>query len=92
MAVAAGERNAAATSVQQRLVFVGKDAGKGFALRDLLRGGGLKAPILVFVSSSERAKQLHRCCLHPQLACSCCTDRSPVLTGDKAACPSTHVH
>ena len=55
-----GERNAAASTVQQRLVFVGKDAGKGFALRDLLRGGGLKAPILVFVSSSERAKQLHR--------------------------------
>lgn len=46
--------------MQQRLVFVGKDAGKAFALRDLMRGGGMKAPILVFVSSSERAKQLHR--------------------------------
>ena len=56
----AGERNAAASSVKQRLVFVGQEAGKAFALRDLLRSGGLRPPTLIFVRDSQRAKQLHR--------------------------------
>ena len=47
-------------SVEQRLVFVGQEAGKAFALRDLLRGGGLKPPTLIFVRDGQRAKQLHR--------------------------------
>ena len=60
--LSAGERNTAVSSVQQRLMFVGREAGKAFALRDLLRSGGLKLPTLIFVRDSDRAVKLHRCC------------------------------
>lgn len=53
--VTVGERNTAVASVRQRLLFVGRENGKLLALRQLL-GGGLKPPVLVFVSSKERAK------------------------------------
>ena len=61
--VTVGERNAAATSVRQRLVFVGSEAGKVVALRDLLRnpGGDAQPPYLVFANSKQRAAQLQRC-------------------------------
>ncbi|EIE20904.1 P-loop containing nucleoside triphosphate hydrolase protein, partial [Coccomyxa subellipsoidea C-169] len=57
--VTVGERNSAAASVQQRLVFVGNEAGKLIALRDLL-GLGTRPPILVFTNSKQRCSALHR--------------------------------
>lgn len=48
--VTVGVRNSAATTVKQRLLFVGREAGKLLALRQLLREG-LKPPVLVFVAS-----------------------------------------
>jgi ATP-dependent RNA helicase DDX52/ROK1 len=57
--VTVGERNSAASSVRQRLVFVGSEAGKLMGLRDLLRTG-LRPPILVFTNSKERCSALHR--------------------------------
>ncbi len=57
--ITVGERNAAATTVKQRLLFVGREAGKLLALRQALREG-LKPPVLVFVATKERAKELHR--------------------------------
>jgi ATP-dependent RNA helicase DDX52/ROK1 len=57
--ITVGERNSAATSVKQRLVFVGRENGKLLTLRQML-GEGLKPPVLVFVSSKERARQLHK--------------------------------
>ena len=61
--ITVGERNAAAASVRQRLVFVGSEAGKVVALRDLLRspGGDARPPYLVFANSKQRAAQLQRC-------------------------------
>ncbi|CAL8467872.1 g7410 [Coccomyxa elongata] len=57
--VTVGERNSAAASVQQRLVFVGNEAGKLIALRDLL-ASGTRPPILVFTNSKQRCDALHR--------------------------------
>ena len=50
----------AASSVDQKLLFVGTEEGKLLAMRQLLRDGGTRPPIMVFVQSKERAKQLHR--------------------------------
>jgi ATP-dependent RNA helicase DDX52/ROK1 len=57
--ITVGERGAAAAAVSQRLLFVGREEGKLLALRQLL-GAGLRPPVLVFVSTKERAKELHR--------------------------------
>lgn len=53
-----GERDAAARSVRQRLVYVGSEEGKLLGLRQELSGGGLRPPALVFVQSQDRAEQL----------------------------------
>ena len=45
-----GTRNSAASTVRQRLHFVGREAGKLLALRQLIREG-LTPPVLVFVAS-----------------------------------------
>ncbi|GFR50016.1 hypothetical protein Agub_g12165, partial [Astrephomene gubernaculifera] len=58
--VTVGLKNAATATVRQRLQFVGREAGKLLALRQLLADGGLAPPVLVFVGSKERAKALHR--------------------------------
>ena len=57
--VTVGERNAAVSSVKQRLQFVGNEEGKLLALRQML-AAGLKPPVLVFVASKEKALALHR--------------------------------
>mmetsp|Transcript_75373 Transcript_75373/g.125658 ORF Transcript_75373/g.125658 Transcript_75373/m.125658 type:complete len:576 (+) Transcript_75373:49-1776(+) len=55
--VVVGERNAAADTVDQRLIFVGREDGKMVALRQLFKQG-VKPPVLIFVQSKERAMQL----------------------------------
>ncbi|CAL5219648.1 g1528 [Coccomyxa viridis] len=57
--VTVGQRNVPASAVEQRLVYVGQEAGKLMALRDALRSG-LRPPVLVFVNSRQRATVLHR--------------------------------
>ncbi|KAI0208878.1 putative ATP-dependent RNA helicase DDX52 [Lamellibrachia satsuma] len=52
-----GAKNVAADSVKQELVFVGSEAGKLIAIRDIIRKG-IQPPVLVFVQSKERAKEL----------------------------------
>ena len=46
------------SSVSQNLKFVGTESGKLLALRTLFKQG-IKPPILVFVQSIERAKELY---------------------------------
>lgn len=48
--------------IEQRFVFVGGRAeqGKVMAVRNLLRSGGARAPVLLFVQSKQRAAQLFR--------------------------------
>jgi hypothetical protein len=48
--ITVGERNAAASTVAQRMLFVGREEGKLLAIRQLL-GEGVKPPVLVFVAS-----------------------------------------
>eukprot|EP00808_Paulinella_micropora_P008063 g14305.t1 len=57
--VTVGHRNAAAHSVKQRLLFVGKEQGKLIAFRQLVQEG-LNLPVLVFVQSKDRGEQLFR--------------------------------
>ncbi|XP_005233748.1 probable ATP-dependent RNA helicase DDX52 [Falco peregrinus] len=55
--VSVGARNSAAETVEQELVFVGSETGKLTAMRDLVKKG-FAPPVLVFVQSIERAKEL----------------------------------
>lgn len=57
--ITVGERNISATSVDQKLLFVGRENGKLLAIRQLIRDG-LRPPVLVFVNTKEKAKQVHR--------------------------------
>ncbi|KAL1116387.1 hypothetical protein AAG570_004861 [Ranatra chinensis] len=52
-----GQRNTTADQVEQELVFVGNENGKLIAFRELVQKG-LTPPVLVFVQSKERAKEL----------------------------------
>lgn len=54
-----GERNAAAETVEQKLLFVGSEGGKLLAVRQMFQEG-LQPPVLIFVQSKERAKQLYK--------------------------------
>eukprot|EP01138_Halocafeteria_seosinensis_P016351 gb/GECG01016682.1/.p1 GENE.gb/GECG01016682.1/~~gb/GECG01016682.1/.p1 ORF type:complete len:681 (+),score=104.31 gb/GECG01016682.1/:1-2043(+) len=53
-----GKRGAAADSVDQKLLFVGREEGKLLEMRQMA-SGGFEAPMLVFVQSKERAKELY---------------------------------
>ncbi|CAG8460372.1 5947_t:CDS:10, partial [Cetraspora pellucida] len=53
-----GLRNAATETIKQQLTYVGEENGKLTAIRQLIQEGGLKPPVLVFVQSIERAKEL----------------------------------
>ena len=55
-----GHRNATASSVLQSLRFAGSEEGKTLLLQDLLREG-LKAPVLIFVASRDKAVALKGC-------------------------------
>lgn len=55
--VTIGQQNTATDQVDQELLFVGSESGKLLAFRELIRTG-LKPPVLVFVQSKDRAKQL----------------------------------
>ncbi|KAG0597590.1 hypothetical protein M758_12G007200 [Ceratodon purpureus] len=57
--VTIGERNSAAQTVNQRLVFVGSEEGKILALRQIF-SESLRPPVLIFVKSKERAAELHK--------------------------------
>ncbi|KAG5496116.1 hypothetical protein JKF63_02417 [Porcisia hertigi] len=51
-------RRSANTRVKQRLVFCGNELGKVVAMRNLVREG-ITPPVLVFVQSVERSKELY---------------------------------
>ncbi|XP_019366494.1 PREDICTED: probable ATP-dependent RNA helicase DDX52 [Gavialis gangeticus] len=55
--VSVGARNSAAETVEQELLFVGSETGKLLAVRELVKKG-FTPPVLVFVQSIERAKEL----------------------------------
>ncbi|SPO30268.1 probable ROK1 - ATP-dependent RNA helicase [Ustilago trichophora] len=53
-----GNKDSATETIKQELQFVGSEDGKLHALRSLIQQGGLKPPVLLFVQSIERAKDL----------------------------------
>ncbi|KAE8890859.1 DEAD-box ATP-dependent RNA helicase 57 [Phytophthora fragariae] len=56
--VAVGTKNAGASTIDQKLVFVGKEEGKLVAMKQLLHDG-LQLPALLFVQNKERANELY---------------------------------
>jgi len=57
IAITVGHKNASAASVKQKLLFCGSEDGKLIAIRQMLQQG-IKPPVLIFVQSIERARQL----------------------------------
>ncbi|KAJ0176385.1 hypothetical protein K1T71_007564 [Dendrolimus kikuchii] len=57
--ITVGQRNAATGLVDQELLYCGNESGKLLAFRQLVQKG-LKPPVLVFVQSKDRAKQLFK--------------------------------
>jgi ATP-dependent RNA helicase DDX52/ROK1 len=57
--ITVGERNVSASSVEQKLLFVGRENGKLLAVRQLI-SDGIRPPILIFVNKKDRAKEVHR--------------------------------
>ncbi|XP_058948166.2 probable ATP-dependent RNA helicase DDX52 [Pocillopora verrucosa] len=55
--VTIGIRNSATQTVEQELLFVGQEAGKLLAVRDIVQKG-FQPPMLIFVQSKDRAKEL----------------------------------
>ena len=55
--VMVGIKNAAPETVKQQLIFVGAEEGKLLAIRQLVQRG-IRPPVLIFVQSIERAKEL----------------------------------
>ncbi|EXC16265.1 DEAD-box ATP-dependent RNA helicase 57 [Morus notabilis] len=53
-----GRKNTASENVKQKLVFAGSEEGKLLALRQSF-AESLNPPVLIFVQSKERAKELH---------------------------------
>jgi ATP-dependent RNA helicase DDX52/ROK1 len=56
--VVIGVRNSGANTINQKLVFVGREEGKLLAIRNIVQEG-LKPPVLIFLQSKDRAKQLY---------------------------------
>jgi ATP-dependent RNA helicase DDX52/ROK1 len=57
--VSIGIENAGANTIDQKLIFVGREDGKLLAIRQLIQQG-LRPPVLLFMQSKERAKDLYR--------------------------------
>lgn len=55
--ISIGKQNTGASTIHQKLIFVGREDGKLLAIRQLVQSG-LKPPVLCFVQSIERAKDL----------------------------------
>lgn len=50
-----GKENAGASTINQKLVFVGREDGKLLAIRQIIQAG-LRPPVLLFLQSIDRAK------------------------------------
>jgi ATP-dependent RNA helicase DDX52/ROK1 len=57
--VVIGSKNAATSLITQKLLYVGQEEGKIIAIRQLIQGG-MKPPVLLFVQSIDRARDLFK--------------------------------
>lgn len=56
--VLVGQKDSATDTIDQRLEFAGSEDGKLHSLRALIQSGGMKPPVLLFVQSIQRAREL----------------------------------
>ncbi|KAH9308001.1 hypothetical protein KI387_035912 [Taxus chinensis] len=61
-----GRKNSASLLIKQKLLFVGSEEGKLLALRQIFKESW-KPPILIFVQSKERAKELYKELLYDEI-------------------------
>ena len=64
---ASGAGAGVSTDVDQSLLFVGKEEGKLLEIRNLIVGGGLSPPVLIFVQNKERAEALTKELQHDRI-------------------------
>lgn len=57
--ISIGVVNSGASTIDQKLTFVGRDEGKLLAIRQIVQNG-LHPPVLIFLQSKDRAKELFR--------------------------------
>ncbi|ORY82676.1 P-loop containing nucleoside triphosphate hydrolase protein [Protomyces lactucae-debilis] len=57
--VIVGKKDTATDLIEQQLKYVGTEQGKLMECRSLAKSGALKPPVLIFVQSIDRAKQLY---------------------------------
>ncbi|KAH3660429.1 hypothetical protein OGAPHI_007015 [Ogataea philodendri] len=62
-----GHKEAANTNIEQKLVYCGNEHGKLLALREMLRKGEFKPPVIIFLQSITRAKALFHELLYDRL-------------------------
>ena len=48
-----GQRGAATDTIEQKLIFVGREEGKLVAMRQLIQEGGMTPPVIIFVQSGN---------------------------------------
>lgn len=54
-----GHKEAANSNIEQQLMFCGDEHGKLVAIRDMIRNGEFKPPVIIFLQSIHRAKALY---------------------------------
>jgi len=55
VSITIGKENAGASTINQKLMFVGREDGKLLAIRQIIQAG-LRPPVLLFLQSIDRAK------------------------------------
>lgn len=65
--VIVGHKEAASSTIDQKLVFTGNELGKLLAIRQMIQGGEFKPPIIIFLQSITRAKALFHELLYDKL-------------------------
>lgn len=62
-----GHKEAAASNIDQRVVFTGSEDGKLVAVRQMIQQGAFKPPVIIFLQSITRAKALFHELLYDKL-------------------------
>ena len=62
-----GHKEAASSTIEQKLVYTGNEEGKLLAIRQMLQEGEFKPPIIIFLQSIHRAKALFHELLYDKL-------------------------
>lgn len=65
--VIVGHKEAAASTIDQRLVFTGSEEGKLLAIRQMIQAGEFKPPVIIFLQQIGRAKALYNELIYDKL-------------------------